>query len=197
MSVTYLFQTVAKNTKALIVALIKIVIHSCIQKKKNPKQSSKLHPVKKKAKETFRLVWFSSVKSELEASDHSHKREQLFTQSNYNVMNTAKKYQHAQEGLRWHLWGFINMQKGWWEHKMLKSLIHEPQWQAWGFPKLNKSRSSRGNKKAVVRSTEMNWNLTETDWRTESKEKRKYFRSRNREEENHSWRSECGKGKTR
>lgn len=102
MSVTYLFQTVAKNTKeALIVALIKIVIHSCIQKKKkNPKQSSKLQPVKKKSKETFRLVWFSSVKSELEASDHSHKREQLFTQSNYNVMNTAKKYQHAQEGLR-------------------------------------------------------------------------------------------------
>lgn len=81
MSVTYLFQTVAKNTKeALIVALIKIVIHSCIQKK-TPKQSSKLHPVKKKAKETFRLVWFSSVKSELEASDRSHKREQLFTQT--------------------------------------------------------------------------------------------------------------------
>lgn len=98
MSVTYLFQTVAKNTKeALILALIKIVIQSCIQK--NQKQRSKLHLVKKKAKQTFRLVWFSSVKSELEASDHSHKREQLFTQSNYNVRNTAKKYQHVQEGL--------------------------------------------------------------------------------------------------
>lgn len=50
MSVTYLFQTVAKNTKeALIVALIKIVIHSCIQKKK-PKTKQQITTSEKEIK---------------------------------------------------------------------------------------------------------------------------------------------------
>lgn len=51
MSVTYLFQTVAKNTKeALIVALIKIVIHSCIQKKKKPKTKQQITTTEKEIK---------------------------------------------------------------------------------------------------------------------------------------------------
>lgn len=52
MSVTYLFQTVAKNTKeALIVALIKIVIHSCIQKKKKkPKTKQQITTSEKEIK---------------------------------------------------------------------------------------------------------------------------------------------------